>query len=181
MVHACTNNFSLISGEVSNYYINWSKASFDFSVADIQEQNNELHICWLCCKNTCKNLGWHTKEQAFVIWFWENPIVRTHYFFVNPCTKNCNFVHPMLAPLEEPKHSAPNLYASDLAPCQIVSMGIEYGSFITMGLGWLLFQALYYLSRFCPFWISLMVSIYAVAKAMHHIYIYIHVYIYIYL
>ena len=37
MVHACTNNFPLTSGEVSNYYINWSKASFDFSIADIQE------------------------------------------------------------------------------------------------------------------------------------------------
>ena len=45
----------------------------------------------------------------------------------------------MLDPLEEPKHSAPtDLYASDLAPCQIVSMGIEYGSFITMDLGGLI-------------------------------------------
>ena len=59
----------------------------------------------------------------------------------------------MLDPLEEPKHSAPNLYVSDLAPCQIVSMGNEYGSFITMGLCKLLFQALYYLSCFWPFWI----------------------------
>ena len=41
----------------------------------------------------------------------------------------------MLDPLEELNHSAPNLYAIDLAPCQIVSMGIEYGSFITMDLG----------------------------------------------
>ena len=42
----------------------------------------------------------------------------------------------MLDPLEEPKHSAAlNLYASDLAPCQIVSMGIECGSVITMDLG----------------------------------------------
>ena len=55
MVHACTNNFPLTSGEVSNYYINWSKASFDFSIADIQEQNNVLHICWLCCKIPVKN------------------------------------------------------------------------------------------------------------------------------
>ena len=47
----------------------------------------------------------------------------------------CLFKHFMLDPLEEPKHSAPNLYASDLAPCEIVSMGIEYGSFITMDLG----------------------------------------------
>ena len=39
MAHACTNNFPLTSGEVSNYYINWSKTSFDFSIADIQEQN----------------------------------------------------------------------------------------------------------------------------------------------
>ena len=44
-------------------------------------------------------------------------------------------LHSMLDPLEEPKHNAPNLYASDLAPCQIVSMGIECGSFITMDLG----------------------------------------------
>ena len=44
----------------------------------------------------------------------------------------------ILDSLEEPKHSAPNLYASDfsdLAPCQIFSMGIEYGSFTRMGLG----------------------------------------------
>ena len=26
----------------------------------------------------------------------------------------------------EPKYSAPNLYASDVAPCQIVSMGIKW-------------------------------------------------------
>ena len=47
----------------------------------------------------------------------------------------CSFKHSMVAPLEDPKHSAPNLYASDLAPCQIVSTGIEYGSFIIMDLG----------------------------------------------
>ena len=41
----------------------------------------------------------------------------------------------MLDPLVEPKHSAPNLYASDLAPCQTVSVGIEYGGFIIMDLG----------------------------------------------
>ena len=41
----------------------------------------------------------------------------------------------MLDTLEEPKHSDPNLYASDLAPCQIVSKGIENGSFTTMDLG----------------------------------------------
>ena len=47
----------------------------------------------------------------------------------------CSFKHSMVGPLEEPKRSAPNPYANDLAPCQIVSMGIEYGSFITMDLG----------------------------------------------
>ena len=36
----------------------------------------------------------------------------------------CSFKHSMLDPSSEPEHSAPNLYASDLAPCQIVSMGI---------------------------------------------------------
>ena len=41
----------------------------------------------------------------------------------------------MLYALVEPKYSAPNLYASDLAPCQIVSVGIEYGGFIIMDLG----------------------------------------------
>ena len=41
----------------------------------------------------------------------------------------------MLDPLVEPNHSAHNLYASDLAPCQIVSVGIEYGGFIIMDLG----------------------------------------------
>ena len=50
----------------------------------------------------------------------------------------CSFKHSMLDPLdmlEEPKHSATNQYASDLAQCQIVSMGIEHDSFITMDLG----------------------------------------------
>ena len=63
LVSACTNNFPLTSGEVSSYYINWSKVSFDLSIPDIQEQNYVLHICWLCCKNTCKNIGWHAKDQ----------------------------------------------------------------------------------------------------------------------
>ena len=40
----------------------------------------------------------------------------------------------MLDPLVEPKDSAPNLNAKDLAPCQIVSVGIEYGGFIIMDL-----------------------------------------------
>ena len=87
----------------------------------------------------------------------------------------------MLDPLEEPRRSAhTDLYASDLAPCQIVSMGIEYGSFVTLDLGGLIipFEALYYLSRFWPFWISLIVSIYPVVKAMPHIYIYTYIYIY---
>ena len=30
MIHACTNNFRLTSGEDFNYCINWSKASFEF-------------------------------------------------------------------------------------------------------------------------------------------------------
>ena len=137
MVHACTNNFPLTSGEVSNYYINWSEASFEFSITDIQEQNNILHICWLGCKDTCKNLGWHAKEQAFVIWFWEKRMCLDALFFRKSMHKelqSCSFQHSTLDPLEEPKHYAPYLYASDLAPCQIVSMGIEYCSFITMGL-----------------------------------------------
>ena len=62
-----------------------------------------------------------------------------------------SFKYSIVGPLEEPKHSAPNLYASDLAPCQIIYMGIEYGSFITKDLGRLLFQPLYHLSRFWPF------------------------------
>ena len=41
----------------------------------------------------------------------------------------------MLDPLEEPKHSAPNLYASDLAPCQIVSMGNSYHGLHHNGFG----------------------------------------------
>ena len=131
MVHACTNNFPLTSGEVCNYYINWSKASFDFSIADIQEQNNVLHICWLCYKNACKNLGWHAKEQAFVIWFYEKPMCLDALLFRKSAHKElqfCSFKHSMLDPLEEPKYSSPNLYASDLAPCQIISMEIENGT-----------------------------------------------------
>ena len=38
MVNECTNNFPLTSGKVSNYYINWYKVSFGFSIADIQEK-----------------------------------------------------------------------------------------------------------------------------------------------
>ena len=129
MVHACTNAFPLTSGEVSNYYINWSKASFDFSIADFPEQNNVLHICWLCCNNTCKRIGWYAKEQACVIWFWEKPICLDALLFRKPMYKELQFCSL------ETKRSALNLYASDLAPCQIVSMGIEYGSFITMALG----------------------------------------------
>ena len=54
----------------------------------------------------------------------------------------CSFKQSMLDCLVEPKHSASYSYASDLAPCQIVSVEIEYGSFIMMDLGLLLFKAL---------------------------------------
>ena len=40
----------------------------------------------------------------------------------------------MLDRLVEPKYSASYLYASDLAPYQIISVGIEYGGFIIMDL-----------------------------------------------
>ena len=73
MIHACTNNFRLTSGKVFNYCINWSKLFFVFSIADIQEENDALHICWLCCKNTSIQLGWHAKEQSIVAWLWVMP------------------------------------------------------------------------------------------------------------
>ena len=73
IIHACTNNFRLTSGEVFNYCIKWSKASFAFSIADIQEENNVLHICWLYCNTISIHLVWHGKEQAFVVWFWAKP------------------------------------------------------------------------------------------------------------
>ena len=57
-----------------------------FSIADTQDLNNILHICWLFCNNTSKHLGWHGKEGAFVIWFWTKQIC------FDPCTENCNFV-----------------------------------------------------------------------------------------
>ena len=41
----------------------------------------------------------------------------------------------MLGRLVELRHSAPNLYASDLAPCQIFSMEIENGGSIIVDLG----------------------------------------------
>ena len=41
----------------------------------------------------------------------------------------------MLDPLVEPNHSAHNLYGSDLAPCQTVYVGIEYGGSIMMDWG----------------------------------------------
>ena len=87
MIHAWTNNFRLTSGEVFNYCINWSKASFAFWIADIQEENNALHICWLCCNDISKHLGWHENEQAFVVWFWQSHDVWIYYIFVNPCTQ----------------------------------------------------------------------------------------------
>ena len=46
----------------------------------------------------------------------------------------CSFKQSMPDRLVEPKLSASYSYASDLAPCQIFSMGIEYGGFITMDL-----------------------------------------------
>ena len=45
------------------------------------------------------------------------------------------FKQSMLDRLVEPKHSASYSYASDLAPCQIESVGIDCGSFIIMDLG----------------------------------------------
>ena len=44
------------------------------------------------------------------------------------------FKQSMLNRLVEPKLSASYSYASDLAPCQIVSVGIEYGGSIKMDL-----------------------------------------------
>ena len=117
-----TNNFRLTSVEVLNYSINWSKASFDFLIADIQENDNVLHICWLCCNNTSNHLGWHAKEGAFVIWFWSKPIWLDALIFRKSLHKElqfCLFKHSMPDRLVEPKHSAPNLYASDYAQCQI--------------------------------------------------------------
>ena len=95
---------------------------------------------------------------------------------VNPCTKNCNFClckHSMLDPLEEPRHSAPNLYASDLTPWEL-NMAAS-SQWISVNYSFKLYTT--YSSRFWPFWILLMVSIYPVVKAMHHIYIYIYLYI----
>ena len=87
MIHACTNNFRLTSSKVFNCCMNRSKASFDISIADIHEQNNVLHICWLCCNNTSKHLGWHT---VFVIWFWAQPICLDALLFHKSLHKNYN-------------------------------------------------------------------------------------------
>ena len=73
LIHACTNNFCLTSGEVFNYCSNWYKASFASSNAGIQEENDTLHICWLSCNYISIHLRWHEKEQAFVAWFWAKP------------------------------------------------------------------------------------------------------------
>ena len=106
MIHVCNNDFRLTSGEVFNYCINWSKASFDISIADIQEQNNVLQICWLCCNNTSKHLGWHAKGGSFIIWFWAKPMCLDELLFRNSLHKElqfCLFKQSILDRLVEPK------------------------------------------------------------------------------
>ena len=71
-----------------------------------------------------------------------------------------------------PKHCVLNLYASDLTPCPIVSVGIEYGGFIiTLLIIILLIMFLAILK------ITLMVVMHQIVKSMQHIYIYIYIYI----
>ena len=91
----------------------------------------------------------------------------------------CSFKHSMLDPLEKPKHSAPNLYASDIAPCQTVSMGMEYGSFITMvrvNYSFKLYTTCHVFGHFgfhwwCP-------CIQSSKQCTTHTYIYVYIYIY---
>ena len=80
----------------------------------------------------------------------------------------------MLGRSVEVKYSAPHIYVSDLAPCQIVSMGIEYGGFITMDLGLIELLNFILLIKFLAFWIPLMVVMYQIVKAMQYIYIYVY-------
>ena len=81
----------------------------------------------------------------------------------------------MLDRLLEPKHCGHNLYANDLAPCQIVSVGIEGGPFIIMMN--LLLSAVFYLACCWPFSISLILVMYKIVKEIHHICIYTSVYL----
>ena len=175
MIHACTNNFRLTSGEVFNYCIIWSKASFDISVADIQEQNNVLQICWLCCNNTSKHLGWHAKGGAFIIWIWAKSICLDALLFRKSLQKElqfCSFQQSILDRLVEPKHSVSDSYASDLVPCQIVSVGIEYGGLIII---WVNYSFKHYTTYqvFWSFRIPLRLVMYQIVKASQHIYVYI--------
>ena len=73
-----------------------------------------------------------------MIWFWAKSICLDALHFRKSSHKElqfCSFKQSILDRLVEPKHSASYSYASDLAPCQIVSVGIEYGGFIIMDLG----------------------------------------------
>ena len=76
----------------------------------------------------------------------------------------------MLDPLVEPEHSAPNIYASDLAPCQIVSMGDEYDSFITMDGGLITLSSFILLITFLAILDFIDGVHISIVKAMHHIY-----------
>ena len=91
MIHACTNKIRLTSGEVFNYCINWSKASFEISIVDIQEQNNVLQICWLCCNDISKHLGWYAKRGALIIWFWAKSICLDALLFRKSLHKELHF------------------------------------------------------------------------------------------
>ena len=82
-------------------------------------------------------LGWHAKEQAFVMWFWLKPVCLDAILFRKPM-QFCSFMHSMQDPLVVPTHFVPNVYASDLTPCKTVSVGIEHGSFIITLLSFIL-------------------------------------------
>ena len=134
-----------------------------FSTCSQHRRNAVNHVC-----------KWHVNRK--ICSYQRCSIFTTRFqIFRKPMHKELQFCwckHSMLDPVEEPRHSAPNLYTSDLTPWELNMAASSQWISDTY------FFKLYttYSSRFWPFLSSLMVSIYPVVKAMHHIYIYIYIY-----
>ena len=65
------------------------------------------------------------KRRVFEIGFWAKPTCLDVLLLRKSLHKEfqiCSFKHSMLDSLVESNHSASNLCASDLGPCQLVSM-----------------------------------------------------------
>ena len=89
----------------------------------------------------------------------------------------CSFNHSMLDPLEEPKHSVPNIYASDLAPCQNGFHGNWIWQLHHNGFGLITLSSFILLSTFLAT-LNFIDGVH-VSSRQCNAYIYIYIYIYI--